>query len=254
MPTPRVQRITSWSFSRYSTYEQCPAKAKYKFIEKRPEPGSKPMDRGSDVHLMAEHAVKGTAPKPAEFKTLSKAEAAAATALLKNGKLPPELRSFEEEFVMARATKGVEAELMLAFTESWDPCDWKDWGRAWVRIKIDLLKPPTKPDYIVGIVDQKTGRPKDDYGQQLELYAIGAFLRYPQAQIADTRLWYLDEGVIRPEKEKDGQFKRKDLPKLQKLWEKRVIPMLNDTVFAPKPGPQCRYCHFRKSNRGPCEF
>ena len=193
MPVKRVDRIKSWSYSRYSTYEKCPALAKYKFIEKRQEPGSTAMDRGSDIHLMAEHAVKGTTPPATDFKTLSGAEADSTRLLLKKGQLPNELLRFKDEFSAARKTKGVETELMLAFTPQWDACDWRDWNRAWVRIKIDLLLPPTTQTPTVRVIDHKTGRPRDDYGEQLELYAVGAFLRYPQAMVADTRLWYLDQ-------------------------------------------------------------
>lgn len=254
MPTKRVERIKSWSYSRYSTYEKCPALAKYKFIEKRQEPGSTAMDRGSDIHLMAEHAVKGTAPPATEFKALAPAHANGTVELLKKGKLPEELGNFTKEFAAARKTKGVETELMLAFTSQWDACDWRDWNRAWVRIKIDLLLPPTIKAPVVKVIDHKTGRPRDDYDEQLELYAIGAFLRYPQAATADTRLWYLDQGLIAPDDPKEGVFKRAELPKLIKLWEQRITPMLNDAVFAPRPGPQCRWCAFSKAKSGPCVY
>jgi hypothetical protein len=28
----------------------------------------------------------------------------------------------------------------------------------------------------------------------------------------------------------------------------------NDDIFAPKPSYGCRWCHFRKSNGGPCQW
>lgn len=255
MPTKQVERITSWSFSRYATYEECPAKARYKFIDRRKEPGSKAMDRGGDVHLLAEHAVKGTVPALGDFKSLGEAEATEAIRALKARKPPAHLSNFAEEFAAVRKTRGAAAELELAFTREWDPCDWRDWNRAWLRVKIDLLIPPAAPDYVVRVVDHKTGRVKSGgYGEQLELYAIGGMLRYPQAKTADTRLWYLDAGVIVPEEDKEATFQRRQLPKLIKVWEARVAPMLSDTVFAPRPGPYCRYCHFRKSNGGPCPY
>jgi hypothetical protein len=253
MPTAKVKRIEAWSFSRYSTYEECPRKAKYKFLDRLKEPGSKAMDRGGDIHLMAEHAVKNTAPKANDFKSLTPALAQNAVRTLRSKKLPMELKNFEEEFNEARKSKAV-AELELAFTVNWDPCDWRDWDHAWVRIKIDLLKPPTTKEPVVEIIDHKTGRPRSAYTEQLELYAIGGLLHYPQAEIARARLWFLDEGKIIPEDPKKGVYKRSELPKLQKLWVQRTKPMLNDTVFAPTPGQHCRYCHFRNSNGGPCEF
>jgi RecB family exonuclease len=59
MPTPQPKKITSWSFTRYNTYSQCPAKAKFKFIDKLKEPDSPQMQRGTDIHKLAENYVKG---------------------------------------------------------------------------------------------------------------------------------------------------------------------------------------------------
>jgi hypothetical protein len=42
--------------------------------------------------------------------------------------------------------------------------------------------------------------------------------------------------------------------KLADDWEDKTRPMLNDTIFAPKPGNACRWCHWKKSNGGPCKF
>ena len=254
MPTPRAQRITSWSYSRYATYEECPRKARYKFIDRLKEPGSKAMDRGSDIHLLAEHAVKGTAPLPTDLKSFAPVEKTRAVQQLKKKQLPEHLVNFQEEFDAVRKIKGVQAELELAFTVDWDPCGWRDWDRAWVRVKIDLLLPPTTKEPVVEVIDHKTGRPRDGYEEQLELSAVAGLLRYPQAEAARARNWYLDHGVIAPDDPDKGVFPRKQLPKLQKLWVQRTKPMLSDTVFAPNPGPACRWCHFRKSNGGPCEF
>ena len=59
-----AQRITSWSFSRWNVYNTCPAQAKYKFIDKLPEPGSPAMDRGSAIHKGVEQYILGAAAKP----------------------------------------------------------------------------------------------------------------------------------------------------------------------------------------------
>lgn len=230
MPIKRVQQITAWSYSRWAQYEECPYKAKLKFIEKLPEPGSVAMNRGGDIHKLAEKAI-----------------------VWPRTKLAPELGRFAQEFKDLRKLKRVETELELAYTKTWDPCDWKDWDHAWVRIKIDLLTPPDKQG-IIEVVDHKTGKPKPAYAPQLELYALGALLRYPQATAARTRLWYLDHGIISPEKKTEGMYQQSDVPALKKTWEKRVVPMLSDTKFAPKPGNYCTWCAFSKSKGGPCVY
>ena len=234
MPIKPVQKITAWSYSRWSTYQQCPFKAKLKFIDKKKEPGSKAMDRGSDIHSLAEGYVKGTVKA-----------------------LPKELALFKSEFQKLRKLKA-EAELSITFRADWTPTTWDDWDGAWVRIKIDALTPPNKFKSIT-IIDHKTGKPRDGYMEQLELYALAGFLTYPQAEEARANLWYLDHGTIvgadadhNPHGE--GVYERKELPKLIKIWERRVTPMLNDTRFAPRPGPYCVWCHFSKNKAGPCKF
>jgi hypothetical protein len=34
----------------------------------------------------------------------------------------------------------------------------------------------------------------------------------------------------------------------------RISKIENDDIFAPKPDYGCRWCHFRKSNGGPCQW
>ena len=43
-----------WSYSRLTTWEQCPLKAKLKYIDGLKEPGSPAMDRGTAIHKDAE--------------------------------------------------------------------------------------------------------------------------------------------------------------------------------------------------------
>lgn len=230
MPTPKVQRITSWSYSRWKQYEECPAKARYKFILRLPEPQGDAAARGDTIHKGAEEYVQGIR------KTL-----------------PKELSSFKQEFQGIKKVKGVAAELSLAYTNKWIACSPTDWNRAWVRIKIDLVTPPDKAGEVL-IADVKSGKVRDEYQEQLELYAVAGFLQWPQAARVRGQLWYVDQGVIKPEDPDAGVFQRKELPKLIKLWDQRTKPMLNDTVFAPRAGRYCSWCHFSKSKGGPCKY
>ena len=72
-----IKPLTSWSFSRYQDYKSCPAKAKYKHIDKLKEPPSPAMERGAAIHNLCEQYVRGTL-----------------------AKLPPELKLFKDEFTL----------------------------------------------------------------------------------------------------------------------------------------------------------
>lgn len=240
----KPNQITSWSFSRYADYKQCPLKAKLKHVDKIKEPPNEAMARGTKIHDMCEDYIKGT------LKVL-----------------PPECKKFAKMFRRLRrqykkAISGMVVEDTWAFTKDWDETTWDDWVHCWVRIKLDCAEYDDNGVMLVN--DWKTGkfRPEKnaEYVEQLELYALAALLLHGHVEIVKPRLVYLDVGVIYPEPGSIEElvYTRDDIPKLKKLWSKRVKPMLNDKVFAPRPNNLCYWCFFRKSNAanggGQCKY
>lgn len=227
--------IKSWSFSTWMTYEECPAKLKFKKIDRLPEPSSPALEYGTQMHQLCEDYLRGVK------RTIPKAVSKIADVLkdLKKRKAIP-----EAEFT---------------FRQDWSSTHWKDWSGAWVRVKADTVIPPIVDSEVptVEVDDFKTGGEKKlksgdfgDYMMQLELYGLSGLLTYPVAEQAKTSLIFIDHN----ERITGDTYLRKDVPKLQKKWEARVKRMLNDTTFKPKPGNACRWCHFRKANDGPCSF
>lgn len=214
-------RITQWSFSRWNDYEQCPFKAKLKYVLKMKEPENPAMARGSAIHKLAEDYTNGALKK-----------------------LPAELSKFEMEFKALRHYKAT-AEKEWAFTASWEPRGWFD-KDVWLRIKVDAVA-YRKEDVL--IIDHKTGRHYPNHLDQLELYAMGALLMITERDMVTVADWYLDSG-----EDAQKSFARNQLDALQKVWLHRTKAMLSDTEFAPKPGPKCKWCHFRKDNGGPCRY
>lgn len=242
-PKPR-SKVTSWSFSRYSDYKKCPLSFKLKHLDKIAEPKNDAMQRGADIHDAAEQYLKGLLPK-----------------------LPAELKLFEAEFkklrlVYKKKTVGMVVEDNWSFTSEWDRTEWNNWIKCWVRIKLDAAHHESVDSMI--ITDWKTGkfRPElhEEYLEQLELYALAALILHPHLKEAKPRLVYLDQGVIYPaEGDKSIVYTRADIAKLKKTWEKRVKPMFNDTVFAPRPNDKCRWCFYGQSGKakggpGLCKF
>lgn len=234
--------ITSWSYSRYATYTQCPAKAKYKFVLKIKEPSNDAMDRGSEIHKVAESYVKGVGRAiPLELKLF--------------GKLFKQLRK-QYKSVVSDSNKTVIVEQTLAFTKNWAETRWDDWNGCAVRVKIDCTYLPTPT--VAEVVDWKTGKFNEgmyeSYKEQLELYALAVLLYYPALEEVRPKLCNLDLGITYPPEDSASTFTRKDIPRLKALWAKRTKPMLNDTIFAPRPNDKCRYCSFRAGNGGPCKY
>lgn len=237
-----VKQITSWSFSRYGDYRQCPLKAKLKHLDKIQEPPNDAMARGAAIHDMAEGYIKG-----------------------KISRMPAELKRFDKLFRELRKQykkkiNGMVVEDMWAFDRKWNETAWNDWANCWVRIKLDCAS--HDDEVTLRIRDWKTGKFRDemneDYVEQLELYALAALILHDHIERVIPELVYLDQGSIYPPEGEEMVFTRDDIPKLKKKWEQRVKAMVNDKKFAPRPNDKCRWCFYRAANKdaggGQCKF
>jgi CRISPR/Cas system-associated exonuclease Cas4 (RecB family) len=239
-----IKPLTAWSFSRYSTYSECPLKIKFTAVDRLKEPGNQAMERGNNIHNMAEQYIKG---------------------ILKS--LPPELQKFRTEFTALKKMYKKDPSTMVvednwAFTKDWDETQWDNWTKCYVRIKLDCAHHEDATTLVVS--DWKTGKFREDqnvkYLEQLELYALAALLLHPHIELVKPRLVYLDLGTTFPGVGQALlQYTRKDIPRLQKIWNKRVQAMMGDTIFAPRPNNNCRWCWFgqsgvAKGGPGLCKF
>lgn len=252
MPTaPNKKKITAWSFSTWAVYAKCAFKAYCQKVLKLPEPGSPALDRGNYIHQLAEAYVSAKEPPMGWKEPARSKQVIAALKKAAKGTLPVELKEFAAEFKALRAKKYV-TELMMVFKQDWSITRNDDWTGAWVRIKIDTHRVDGTH---ATMVDYKTGKKyPDKHDQTLELYALALFITYPQVQTVLAALWYLD---LPPESEFGSnetvrEFTRSEMKGLMKKWESRAKPMLNDTRFSPNPSNECRWCHYRKENGGPC--
>lgn len=240
-----VSRITSWSYSRYMDYVQCPLKAKLKHVDKLKEPPNDAMTRGSSIGRMAEEYLKG-----------------------KLAKMPKELVKFKKDFqdgkkLVAKKLVLTVVEDTWAFAKDWSKSRWDDWKNCWLRVKLDWAY--SKDGETMQVVDWKTGkfRPEDveKYTEQLQLYCLAGLLLHPHIKKVTAVLKYLDLGLTYPDSARAEQpisYGREDIDDLVKLWEKRTKAMLSDTTFAPKPNRFCAWCFFRKDNAanggGQCKY
>lgn len=245
MAWAKPTQITSWSYSRYSTYKTCPAKARYAYIDKLPVSGPKSpaLVRGDEIHKGADGFLRGvTARLPADLKLI----ADQMKKIKAYAKKKPHLVSFEET---------------LALRADWSTTVWNDWNGCKVRIKMDVgyLEEASKGGPpMAHIIDFKTGKfnenSAEDYMEQLDLYALGALIKWEQFEglTVQPQLLYTDLGTSYPAEPR--VYEAGELPALKKAWEKRVRPMLNDKKFAPKPNWSCRFCDYGVSKGGPCKY
>ena len=238
MPKARIRQFEAWSYSRLTEWEKCAFKAKSKHLDKIAEPENPKGAEGTAAHTDAERYATGAV-----------------------NVRPKTLDRFAEEFDALRKIKRIlRPEFELALDAAWKQTTWfKTSGNPdpWVRIKMDLTYDKAegsgkKAPVIRNVIDYKNGIVRAEDEDQLELYAIGGLSMEPFVDVVRVALWYLKEGVIKPE---NGRvFVRSELPALIKKWGKRVAPMMADTAFIPRPGRHCGWCHLTKAKKGPCPF
>lgn len=246
-------KFKSWSYSRYADYELCPLKARLKHLDKIFEPPNAAMERGSMIHKEAEEFMLGRGSEE--------------TAPVIFGRFQPLLVKVRK-FLRTCKPEGrenVQVEKGWALTKKWGVVEWDDWANAWLRVKIDLFSVQKDPSgrSFVELCDWKTGKFRAEnaeaYMEQLELYALAIFAKYPKISRVEGRLMYVDAQVIFPEKDGASLLeRRRDFARLKKKWGAKVKAMLHDTEFLPRPNWSCKWCHFRKDNAanggGQCQY
>lgn len=239
-------RFTSWSWSRYYDYKQCPLKAKLNHLDKIREPKNAAMERGGLLHDTIRDYIKGVKKsiKECGFPATAVAWLNEAKKAFKKTSLRPVI---EEDW---------------AFTKDWTQTQWNDWNNCVLRVKLDAGLFEAGGEVMI-IIDWKSGkfRPEevDQYIEQLELQALAALVLYPQVTEVRPQLKYVDFGVVYPPSGKELVFTQDDVPKLKKLWAKRTKALLSDTTFAPRPNDKCRWCFYGQSGKakggpGLCKF
>lgn len=227
MPAP-VKMFEAWSYSRYKDHVQCPRYAHWKHILKKPQrPPGPAMQRGRDIHKDAEDFVRGAVRR-----------------------LPPTLKIFAGQFSELRKKKAI-AEGKWAVTRKWQVTEYFNMAAAWLRVVLDAHYCPTRT--LARVIDYKTGRMYDDYGDQLELYAATGFAHYPNADECETQIWYLDQPLGK-DNPRTKTFRRSQMAGIQRKWNAKVIPILTDRKFVPRPGNYCGRCDFSKRNGGECQY
>lgn len=264
----KLRQFTSWSNSRWNDYALCPLRAHLKHIQKLPEPKSIYMDRGIQIARIEEAFFKGELktlpiwPKAGKVEMSGDKEDPSTWPvwdgnLAKAKKLGLAIhKAIAPLLVAAKKQKDMMCEENWGFDKNWKVVDYFDWKNCHLRIKVDVGW-GAATGTICHLRDNKTGKYNDfdveKYMEQLRLYAAGGAARFPHVQEFHVRLWFTDLGIEYPA-EGPLVITRKEALTLQKKFTKMVQPMFNDTRFDPTPNRNCRFCHYRKSNGGPCKY
>lgn len=225
--------ISSWSFSKIQDFEKCKFLCWLKHDQKIPEP-ERPLppgksehanDRGTRIHNAAEHYVDGTGP------------------------FIPELSKFQDHFEKLRAlykVGRVEMEQEWGMSEDWEIAPWNG---AWLRLKLDVLVHAS--EYEAVVIDHKTGKKWGNevkHAQQVQLYALVTFLRYPELEEVTSEIWYLDTDEITSQ-----TFTRDQSLRFKQSFNKRGMALTTCDTWPANPNKfTCQWCLYGPEHSGHC--
>ncbi|HEO64627.1 MAG TPA: hypothetical protein ENI73_02040 [Spirochaetes bacterium] len=212
-----------WSYSRWSKYNKCPASYEWDYLMGHPrKPPTPAMARGLDTHKKAENYVNG-----------------------KITGLPDCLNKFSNEF----KTLKKEYRLGNGFNEldvSYNSLYKRSNGER-TDYYIGYVDYLHFDAHICTVIDYKTGRQYPEHREQAHSYATACMLIEPMIEVVCAEFWYLDTGYG-----KRFEWARKDVNKMQALWDRRVSKMYSDKTFKKTPHKFCNWCNRNKKNGGDC--
>lgn len=258
--------IPTWSPSRLVDFEKCKFFAALKYDQKIPEP-ERPLppgktehanDRGSRIHNEAELYVRGDGPMPSEAGKFADEMAklrdlyeAGAVSLegewgmdrdwnpcAWNGEWVKTGESAQShQFTKAKKLpeRGLAGELILVGTQMYA------WLPVWLRLKLDALVHLSPTEAVV--IDYKSGRKYGNeikHGEQLQMYQLCTFLRYPELEVVHTELWYFDVDDITQK-----TFTRDQGLRFKRSFDGRGAKLTGCTDFPPNPNKfSCQWCRY----------
>lgn len=258
-------KFTSWSPSRLADYESCPLMAKLKHLDKLcPICFKGKLTGGFDTPASCD-TCKGVITKSDALERGTRIGKDMEDFLVgKRPLMPQEIASKEARDVAAKVRKAVKAkaakvEFMIVLDRDWKPTT--NFSKsAWLRAKMDatlFAKAKAKViDWKTGGVDKATTAPRVDpkYDDQLSIYSTAVLSAFPDIVGAEAALVFLDAAREPVVERPAGTLKREGLAARQATWNRRLLPMMNDDVFAPCPSNKCRYCQYSAKVAGPCVF
>lgn len=271
--------ISSWSHSKLGDFEKCKFLCWLKHDQKVPEP-ERPLpagktehanDRGSRIHDSCELYVNGTNLILAhEAENHFGLHLDLLREMYKDG-----LVSLEGEWAMNREwescswsgdwedvteldilptaskrklpERGVEGEFIKVGKQVFT------WLPAWLRLKLDVMVMHDEKNATV--IDFKTGRKFGNevkHAEQLQLYQLVTFLRYPQLENVQAELWYLDQ---KPGENITSQkYTRKQGLLFKSNFDRRGHKLTTCDEWPANPNKfSCRWCQYGPWNGGQCQ-
>lgn len=210
--------MIAWSYSRLSSYERCPKMFHHHNILKDvPFIENEAMKNGRNMHTILENQVQHEINNTATYNP-------------QIDHVKPLITNF-----VRMHDKKVKTELQLAFTRDLEVCSWFS-KTAWFRSIFDAIGIKGKK---ASIIDWKTGQVRKDV-DQLDLFTLAAFLKWPQVEEVSTALVFIDHKVVTPAR----VTTRDQYPHLLRQFEDRsemIQISAEKNEWVASPGSWCNW-------------
>lgn len=213
-------RPTRHSYSSIKKYLECPRAYYYSYIERRSDPPSAPMMRGTRLHKLAEDYMNAGPEVP----------------------VPYDIKKIGLKIYQLRERKAL-AEAVWLIDANWLPVVQPEDAKIKAIIDVHRLD-----NDVLIIHDYKSGREYPSHADQLEFYAAVGLCKFASAKRAESSAIYIDSG-------REGAQRgiiREMLPYFRDKWGKYIDRMDSDDEFAPVAGRHCERCNHSSKNGGPC--
>jgi hypothetical protein len=214
-----------WSWSKLSLYRKCPLAARFKYLDRIPEPPRPTDDKGAERGLRIHKGME--------------------LYLLEGAPLPIEAAKFEEQAGALR-DMAPAVEKKMFFDSCWKPCDEED---HWLIVIQDASV--NQPGEFALSVDFKTGKRFGNEAAhmgQKTIYSIANWLTDPACDSYTSEMWYIDQADIW-----STTFTAEQLAHWRAKFDDEVDRMLNDRIFRPRANTHsCRFCPYSPRGNGHC--
>lgn len=225
--------VSSWSFSKNSDFSTCKKMFWLKHDQKIAEP-ERPLppgksehanDRGTRIHDSCEHYVDGT-----------------------SDDLAPEAQKhfhWRLDWMRHMYSLGlVSLEGEWGMDRDWNIAEWRG---AWLRLKLDAMV--FHSDTEATVIDYKSGKQWGNevkHMEQLILYQLVAFLRYPKLETVTVELWYIDQDAVTSK-----VFTRQQGLRFKQNWNDKGVKLTTCNDFPPAPSLwNCKWCPYSQKEGG----
>ncbi len=228
------------SYSRISSYEQCPYLFKLKYLEKCPSTSSRAAELGKTVHAVIASYLNtinnSTNTQKVELSHLCDEIEPTCDMLLDTGETNYEFDTYEIKpllegfvnfmpYVNPNEIHGIEEE--------------KNFHLRSLKYKciLDLILKDSSGNFTV--IDFKTGKPKYVEDKQIKLYSMSLFKDFSPSSI---KLIY---AFLRFYTTEEYDFSFQESQVYEDIIHRKVCRIMEDDTFYPRTSFLCRYCDVR---------